>query len=239
MIISHKLKFIYIKNRKVAGTSFEVFFKQFLDPDDIITNIEVMDDDDEKYNETCNPCGFKQHVYASTLKDLAIEKGYLTIDQWYSYDKYTFIRNPWDYMESYYCYYWKKIEKRIKDHKLPPTTKIPPFEKWVLAQDRCHIWEQMSTQYHSSADHEYEYPPKFGNTHEFKVMGYEELPYATWMICGKLGIKIELKDIIANFPTKLSNSKGHFKTEHTKKTIEHVSKLCKNIIHIGGYKYTE
>ena len=39
MIISHKHRFIFIKTRKTAGTSIEIFLSQFCDKDDILTPI--------------------------------------------------------------------------------------------------------------------------------------------------------------------------------------------------------
>ena len=39
MIISHKLKVIYIKLAKVTGTSFELALSKYCGPDDILTPI--------------------------------------------------------------------------------------------------------------------------------------------------------------------------------------------------------
>ncbi len=39
MIISHKHKFIFIKTRKTAGTSIEIFLSQFCGKNDILTPI--------------------------------------------------------------------------------------------------------------------------------------------------------------------------------------------------------
>ena len=39
MVISHKLKVIYIKLAKVAGSSFEIALSKYCGPDDILTPI--------------------------------------------------------------------------------------------------------------------------------------------------------------------------------------------------------
>ena len=39
MIISHKNKFIFLKPKKVAGTSMEIFLSQFCGDNDVITQI--------------------------------------------------------------------------------------------------------------------------------------------------------------------------------------------------------
>ena len=41
MILSHKHKFVFVKNRKVAGTSVEVALSPHCGPDDILTVIDI------------------------------------------------------------------------------------------------------------------------------------------------------------------------------------------------------
>ena len=40
MIVSHKNKFIFLKTRKTAGTSTFVFFENFTDENDIVSEIK-------------------------------------------------------------------------------------------------------------------------------------------------------------------------------------------------------
>ena len=47
MIVSHKYKFIFIKNVKVASSSMEIALSKFCGPDDIITLIDNGGTDDK------------------------------------------------------------------------------------------------------------------------------------------------------------------------------------------------
>jgi len=51
MIISHKHKFIFIKTRKTAGSSIELFLSSFCGPEDVITPLTL---EDEKVREKQN-----------------------------------------------------------------------------------------------------------------------------------------------------------------------------------------
>ena len=54
MIISHRHKFIYLKPRKVAGTSVEVALAQHCGDDDIVTPVSAFnpDWDEEEYAQS-------------------------------------------------------------------------------------------------------------------------------------------------------------------------------------------
>jgi hypothetical protein len=197
MIISHKLKFIFITNTHIGDIQIVNFFKQYIGPDDIINT---------------------NHIYTSSLKDAAIEDKCLTIDQWYSYEKYMLVRNPWDLMKSYF------------DHYRTHTKSKSTFEEWVLRQNRCYLWEQIAIRFQSK---NYDVP-KFGKSFEIKFLGYEEMPYSIWMICIALKLKISIDDVKKQF---VSSEKTFDDIEHTPKTINHIRTLCKNIIQIAGYNY--
>lgn len=123
MILSHKYKFIFIKTNKTAGTSIEIALSKFCGPDDIITPINPEDEEIRRSMGFLGPqnyltpmsggdlCGiakemsgpekksrFYNHMNAKAVKALT-EK-----EEWESYFKFCFERNPWDRVIS--LYYW-------------------------------------------------------------------------------------------------------------------------------------
>jgi hypothetical protein len=127
MIVLHKEKIIFLKARKVGGTSFEIALSQFADKNDIITPITLRDDgtkenhcwrgaqnyhwslmdlkDIRKKNilksliERPSTRKFWNHIPASEAKQKLGER------IWKNYTKVSIIRNPFDYMVS--SYFWE------------------------------------------------------------------------------------------------------------------------------------
>ena len=89
MIISHSKKFIYLKPTKVAGTSTELFFKQFCDRDTDIA----------EWGDSPKSTIWNSHKSASEIKQTLINKNI-----WNDYAKIGNIRNPWDRIVSSYCF---------------------------------------------------------------------------------------------------------------------------------------
>ena len=85
MIVSHKFKFIFIKTRKTAGTSLEVFLSGACGPSDVVTPVIPP----ESGHVPRNHEGFYNHIPAS-------EARLRLVDCWDSYFKFCVERNPWD-----------------------------------------------------------------------------------------------------------------------------------------------
>ena len=137
MIISHKHKFIFIKTRKTAGTSIEVYLSKFCGEDDIITplNPKVEGHEPMNYQGAFSPIPelmfFLKHyndkARTVSLHDVnhrlltnnryyghipaLIVKSRISKEIWDSYYKFCVERNPWDKTISHY--YW--IRRRKSD----------------------------------------------------------------------------------------------------------------------------
>jgi len=114
-IVLHSKELIFLKPRKVAGTSFEIALSAFAAQDDIITPISP--DDERKREELgCTPAQNFQWTdsdersasqplkYFNHIPAKALQKR-LGQGVWESCSKISIIRNPFDFMVS--LYYWK------------------------------------------------------------------------------------------------------------------------------------
>lgn len=117
VLISHKYKFIYIKNVKVAGSSIESFFGQFcINPEKSTYNFN------DSIKQSIDDYGiigsrlkgvnendiWRNHISAEEIKK------HLGNDKFNKYFKFAVIRNPYDVIVS--CYYWEKSNLKFKDY---------------------------------------------------------------------------------------------------------------------------
>jgi hypothetical protein len=120
MIISHKYKFIFIKTKKTAGTSIEIFLSQYCGEGDILTPIMPHEEPHvaRNYKGIWNPIPeiierrgrktrsimrkirkkkkFYNHIPARLVKNR------ISKTVWNSYYKFCIERNPWDKTLSHY-----------------------------------------------------------------------------------------------------------------------------------------
>ena len=77
MIISHKYKFIFIKTRKTAGTSMEIYLSQYCDDNDIVTPITLNQValGNKIKHEPRNFGDFEAHIGAGKVKGKVSEEG--------------------------------------------------------------------------------------------------------------------------------------------------------------------
>ncbi|OBY27413.1 sulfotransferase family protein [Leisingera sp. JC1] len=117
MIICHPLKLIFIKTKKVGGTSFEIALSSFCDDTSIITPISP---DDEKTRADLGYPGAQNHQHQAWPDGSGTSAGFynhipaeearklIPQDIWDSYTKVTIWRDPFDAIIS--RYYWEKAD---------------------------------------------------------------------------------------------------------------------------------
>src|SRR3974390_2492800 len=117
MLCSHQKKFIYLKTRKTAGTSVEIFLEKFCCPPEsyieLLNRLESITEDGiigfrTDRTETLLPNGaFWHHMPAAEVKQL------LGKDVWDTYYKFWNVRNPFDKVVSFF---WMKLSDVERDH---------------------------------------------------------------------------------------------------------------------------
>jgi hypothetical protein len=92
MIISHRYRFIFIKNAKTAGTSLEVFLAGHCGPDDIVTPIFPAVAGHVPRNHT----GYWNHMPGAEIR------AQVGAAVWLTYFTFCVERNPWDKVISHW-----------------------------------------------------------------------------------------------------------------------------------------
>ena len=95
VLVSHKKKFIYIKNYKVAGTSVEVFFEKFCKNINDIVGVRL-NPNEQKRQLTKGKLG--SHVNINKVLNV------VGTNVFSNYFKFCIVRNPYDKMVSAYFF---------------------------------------------------------------------------------------------------------------------------------------
>ena len=154
MVVSEKYKFIFLKPYKVAGSSLEFALSSILSNKDIVTYLSKDEEktrqklfgiseqnNRKKFSDLISnfskqnkrdlqklkwPKKFHPHCSAEEVKS------YLGEAKFKDYKKISIVRNPWDYLLSFY-------------HWNPGKEKRAPFDQWVF--DNRHLIGQNNYQY--------------------------------------------------------------------------------------------
>lgn len=115
-MISHKKKFIFIHIPKCAGSSIRDFYFDTPNLDWRTPNYEFL----------YGWCPKRRiHLQHATPKEL-IETGLISQEEWNSYFKFAFVRNPWD--RAYSDYLWIQKDRRVKGSFFNYLNGIGEFE---------------------------------------------------------------------------------------------------------------
>ncbi|ATG35539.1 hypothetical protein PhaeoP23_01390 [Phaeobacter piscinae] len=119
MIICHPLKLIFIKTKKVGGTSFEIALSSYCDENSIITPISPKDEEIRKALSYPGPQNHQTQTWPDGNEGKQAFFNHMTAGQiraavpqeiWESYTKITIWRDPYDAIIS--RYYWEGMDKR-------------------------------------------------------------------------------------------------------------------------------
>lgn len=174
MIVSHKYRFIYIQNRKVAGSSVKACLAQFCGDRDVVT---AKDDRDARHiGGVWNPVvdmlyGRKPGRVLADLRNrrkfyghipARLVRSRLPKQEWDTYLKFCIERNPWDKTLSYYH---MKTSRRDRSAS---------FDTWIRTAELVSDFER--------------YTDRHGNLLVDQVLRYENLTDDLGQLCKRLGI---------------------------------------------------
>lgn len=251
MIISHKHTFIFLKPRKVAGTSIEVALAAHCGPDDIITPITAFakDIDDEYYEQDARnytEAGFYNHMIPADIQKR------ISPEVWNTYTKITIVRNPWDRLVSQF--HWQQSHSLTESET--GISKI--LNKWKrnmgsLADIQYNLkkqWRKLITG-GKTPDNSFEefvrnIRPKYSNTPFYFtaagepipdiVIKYENLEQGYAQLCEQLSIP---HSALPTLKTKPRKEKPHYSAMYTETTRDIVAKKFAQEIEYFNYQFEQ
>lgn len=233
MIVSHKHRYIFIKPKKIAGTSIEVALAKTLGKTDIwppLTEYAKEHDKDKYKIKSQNYTGFYDHEPPDRIRKK------LGNEIWNSYFKFTAVRNPWDLVVSSY---WWELNKKvsIKDYlrvinfkalfdyskAVKKILRPKSFEEYVVNLPQVYI----NTSF---------YFEKNGKPIEDYYIRYESLEKDFQRVCKKLKVK---PSKLLSLKSKTRKDKKHYSQYYTKKTKDIIAKLFKKEIKFFNYRFED
>lgn len=222
MIINHKYRFIYVKNARVASTSFEIALSKFCGPGDIITPISGKNERIRTQMNFTPPQNFQDPATGEKLYWAHISareiRSKVPAEVWNDYFKFGIERNPFDRIIS--LFYHDGAKRKIGDTK--DLRKM--LEWWLSTTDRpLSNWNN--------------YTDENGNIMLDFMLLYESLYAHTRELEHKLGLpsRIPIKRVHAAAEKRKNYT--HYRQVLTEKSRDILSRACRNEIEKYGYEF--
>jgi hypothetical protein len=209
MIISHKHKFIFLKTKKTAGTSIEISLSRYCGNKDIITPISPADEKirsklgKSPQNYQLNQQGLYNHISAKELKSVIGE------EVWNTYYKFSFDRNPWDKVISFYYY-------SVGDTNKEPFSEFLDLKKYK----ETYNFPIYTINNHLAVDY---------------IGKYESLENDLNVICKKIGLPFD--DWLPNAKGSFRKNRQPYQTQYNQQQKEMVQNYFKAEIDLLDYKF--
>lgn len=211
MLVSHLHKFVYIKNKKVAGTSVESFFGKYCCypskdykygyTQESISSFGIISRRLEHFPKQRDfKIKLRPHLQAEEIKKLISE------DVFNKYFKFCVVRNPWDVIISYY-YWHKSLFKEISIKK-------------IIKSKKCYNWDIYTIDDKPICDF---------------FIRFENLKEDVKKVCDVINIKYDPKKLI-KMNSNLRPNKN-YKLYYDDKLKEFVYEVYKKEIEFFNYKF--
>lgn len=250
-IISHRHKFIFVRPRKVAGTSLQIALSRWLAEDDVASHDFPMlafdrrtDDDDFGVAPVRVTDGSGAIYGGHDLPDEIRKK--VGEDVWAEYFKFTVLRNPWDLVVSYLHSkfgpnYWRDVWGRRRPihfvRNVPRALRLFRLRRELVRGRREEAVEtilreglfsdigQIPQFYFSRGEAYADYVIRFENLHQ----DYDE-------VCRRLGLP---QQDLPKTNTLPRPKNADYRDYYTDFSREYVSDLCRPMTAAFGYRFDD
>ncbi len=232
MIISHKYKFIFIKTRKTAGSSIQIYLSEQCGEGDIVSTIDRPERPyrPRNYRGFYNPLPelmernsaggvmktlgrfialkkFQSHIKAREVRERVPK------DIWEGYYKFTVERNPWDKVLSHYHFARKRYDRYATDIS---------FDEYLRTADLPYNYRK--------------YTDLEGNIMVDRVVHYENLNEELGEVFGQLGVPFE-GSLGAQEKSHYRKDRRPYQEVYTEEQKSLVAELFSTEIDLLGYKF--
>jgi len=212
MVISHRKKFIFVHNYKVAGTSLRRSLRKYDDKSPLKSPLQ---------SKLPLLFGIYPRIYSNnypTHITTAELKEQLPLEIFESYYKFGFVRNPWDWQVSLYSFMCKN-EKHFQ-HELAKS--MSGFEEYI----HWRVNEEVRLQRRFFYDED-------GNCLVDHIGKIENLADELGFLSNKLNLNLRLHHL------NKSRDDNKYKKMYTKETLDMVTNAFKEDIETFGYEIPE
>jgi len=211
MIISHKHKFIFFACGKTGTHSIEAILDKYDEGQDLN---EMINTEQQKLRDQYSRPFNLKHVRPAFVKQ------YLDKEIWDNYFKFVFVRNPWDWVLSNYCFNHKHLVKFLKSFDPIHINVV-----WHLLKIHNQTFYTESYFQHTFVEDEH------GNPMVDFVGKLENFQADFNFICSRIGI--EPKTLEKKNPT----DHLHYRELYSDEGRELVARLYKKDIEILNYQF--
>lgn len=226
MIISHKNKFIFIKTKKVAGTSLEVALSKLCGDQDVITPNGFKSDSFSPQNYKKPPLELSIKDWGKLLIEGAWPKKYYnhisakeiarTVPKsiWGEYFKFTVVRNPYDRMVSSYFWRTRNNNNNVTFSEFLREEPQIVAENWRLYTIKRGVWVD-------------------------DFVRYENLEEDLARLSRRIGLRENVYDIMKGFSEKkgIRPKNASYRNVVSEPDRLLISELAKDEISLFGYEF--
>lgn len=229
LILSHENRFIFLKTRKVAGSSIELYLRTLCGPDDIVTPLSREEESLAAELGARPPSAIRSRIrypwemHVEHWQQLKARRHWPKVSEWWahmeasqvrrrvdkkswdSYYRFSVIRNPWDRAVS--SWYWTSRSRGV------------PLD-WIIDHRSKQNWRIISIKNRLAVD---------------DVIRFENLSEDFGRVCRTIGLP--QPETLPRLKVGSRPPGTDYREVLTRKQADKITRMCKHEIELFGYDF--